>query len=61
MCLETSFQSNSVDKYTSGKYDKDTIWNGFHIKLLEQNNENRLFEDVERILQYFLSRGGNKH
>lgn len=30
-------------------------------KLLEQNNENRLFEDMERVLQYFLSRGGNKH
>lgn len=50
MCLETSFQSNSVDKYTSGKYDKDTIWNGFHIKLLEQNNENRMFENMERVL-----------
>lgn len=30
-------------------------------KLLEQTYKNRLFENMERVLKYFLSRGGNKH
>lgn len=30
-------------------------------KLLEQIYKNWLFENMERVLQYFLSRGGNKH
>lgn len=30
-------------------------------KLLEQTYKNRLVENMERVLKYFLSRGGNKH
>ena len=30
LCLEAVFWFKSVDKCTSWKYDKDTIWNGFH-------------------------------
>mgnify|MGYP004510341983 CR=1 FL=1 len=33
----------------------------FPQKLLEQIYKNWLFENMERVLQYFLSRGGNKH
>lgn len=61
MYSQTSFLPNSVDKSALRNYDKNTIWNGFHTGLHKQTDQNCLFMNVERVLQYFLSRGGNNH
>ena len=64
LIFESNFLSKTVDKYACSPYDKNTIWNGFHTKDQRKmkNKQSEIFflTSMERIPQYFLSRGGNR-